>query len=99
MILAAAFAALLTTAGPADPSPHAPPVMRVVWGDLDLETASGRDALRNRLDYASRRFCDSHRAEVTPHHVRSADFCERGMRAAAVRELPLEARRRLRTAD
>ena len=88
----------LATASPATPDAPAP-VMRVAYSDLDLATPEGRNRFRARLDQSSHSFCQAHRAVVTPQHVRSSNQCERAMRAAALRELPMSLRRQLRTAE
>lgn len=75
------------------------PEMRVAYAEADLATVRGRALLRNRLDQTARDFCAAHRATVTPQHVRASNYCERSMRAAALRELPLNVRRQLRAAD
>lgn len=81
------------------PSQETPPMMRVVYAEADLATVEGRALFRNQLDRTTRDFCAAHRATVTPQHVRASNYCERSMRAAAMRELPLNVRRQLRTAD
>lgn len=89
-------AALLSLGLSAPLPPEEPlPEMRVAWTEADLATVRGRALFRNRLDQAARDFCAVHRAVVTPQHVRASNYCERSMRAAAMRELPLNARRLL----
>lgn len=91
----------LGLASPALPEPREapPPVMRIAYSHAELATPQGRDRVRNRLDAAARDFCAAHRTVVTPQHVRSGNYCEQTMRAAALRELPLSVRRQLRAAD
>lgn len=95
------LAAVLSLSGAAVPPPEDPtaPVMRVRYAEADLATAQGRALFHNQLDRTTRDFCAAHRATVTPQHVRASNYCERSMRAAAMRELPLNVRRQLRAAD
>ena len=97
VIVAALLSLGLATPDPVQQTPA--PVMRVTYAEAELATASGRALFRNRLDETTRDFCAAHRATVTPQHVRASNYCERSMRSAAVRELPLNVRRQLRAAD
>ncbi len=92
-------AALLSLALTDPLSTEEAPVMRVAWAEADLATPAGRTRFHNTLDQTTRDFCAAHRATVTPQHVRASNYCERSMRAAAMRELPLNVRRQLRAAD
>lgn len=82
-----------------EPEGAPPPTMRIAYSHGELATPEGREQVRNRLDAAASDFCAAHRTLVTPQHVHVANYCERTMRAAALRELPLSVRRQLRAAD
>lgn len=97
VIVAALLSLALTDPLPTGDAP--PPVMRVAYAEADLATPGGRTRFHNRLDQTTRDFCAAYRTTVTPQHVRASNYCERSMRAAALRELPLNVRRQLRAAD
>lgn len=98
-VIVAALLSLGLSAPAVPPQEAPPPVMRVSYAEADLATPAGRALFRNRLDLTTRDFCAVHRSTVTPQHVRASNYCERSMRAAAMRELPLNVRRQLRAAD
>jgi UrcA family protein len=91
-ILAAVFSLSAAVPPPEDP---VAPTMRVRYAEADLATAPGRASFRIRLDQATHAFCAVHRVTVTPQHVRTSRYCERTMRSAAIRQLPLNVRRQL----
>ncbi len=92
VILAAVFS--LSAAVPLPEDPVAP-TMRVRYAGAEMETAEGRASFRIRLHQATSAFCAEHRVTVTPQHVRTSRYCERTMRSAAIRQLPLNVRRQL----
>lgn len=94
-VIVAALLSLGLSAPAVPPQEAPPPVMRVSYAEADLATPAGRALFRNRLDQTTRAFCAVHRSTVTPQHVRASNYCERSMRAAAMRELPMNVRRRL----
>ena len=98
-VIVAALMSLGLSSPAVPPEEAPPPVMRVSYAEAELATPAGRALFRNRLDQTTSDFCAAHRATVTPQHVRASNYCERSMRAAAVRELPLNVRRQLRAAD
>ena len=99
VIVAALLSLGLASPALTEPGDAPPPVMRIAYSHAELATPQGRERVRNRLDAAARDFCSTHRTLITPQHVRSGNYCERTMRAAALRELPLSVRRQLRAAD
>lgn len=98
-VIVAALMSLGLSAPAVPPQEGPPPLMRVSYAEAELATPGGRALFRNRLDQTTRDFCAAHRSVVTPQHVRASNYCERTMRAAAMRELPQNVRRQLRAAD
>lgn len=96
-VIVAALMSLGLSSAAVPPEEAPPPVMRVSYAPAELTTRAGRALFRNRLNQTTHEFCAVHRVTVTPQHVRTSNYCERTMRAAAIRQLPLNVRRQLAT--
>ncbi len=83
MKLFASLAAVLTLAAAGSASAHE---ARIAWGDLDLSTAAGADALDARLDAAARKMCRDARRPGS--RLGDQAFCLSAFRSEAIRQLP-----------
>ncbi|MBX3563415.1 MAG: UrcA family protein [Sphingomonas sp.] len=81
------------------PLPVAEPAARVFYGDIALDSATGRAALRARVANAARGFCAKHEDEITPDALRTDKFyCLERVRDTLVAEMPGAVRGAYRTA-
>src|SRR5688500_1356845 len=81
-IIAAVAAALALSAGGAASAQDA----RIVWGDLDLASASGAETFDARIDRAARRMCRG--AHRPASRITDRAFCMDAVRREAVAGLP-----------
>jgi UrcA family protein len=71
------------------------PALRVTYGDLALETRTGRATLRERIEVAVRAYCRANDREVVPQLIRNkAGYCVEMVRRSFVAEMPSVVRRR-----
>lgn len=68
--------------------------VRVAYRDLRLESPEGREALRQRVITAVRRYCTVHGPEMTPHASRADPYyCADMMRSWIIGEMRPKVRR------
>lgn len=92
-VLALIAAATLAVVSPAPTAPSvstepAAPAVRVAYGDLDLASASGADALDSRIARASARTCRA----VSGRSIAGRADCQSAFREEALSRLPVSAR-------
>lgn len=76
------------------PAISSEPAARVQYGDLALDRAEGRAALRDRVATAATDYCARHEREVTPDALRNDNFyCRERLRDTLVAEMPSDVRR------
>lgn len=69
------------------------PGARVAYGDLALDRATDRAALRQRVATAARDYCREHEAQVTPDALRTDSFyCLEMLRSTILDEMPRDVR-------
>ncbi len=70
------------------------PAVGLSYADLALDTAAGREALRDRVDAAARTWCRVHGKDVTPQLIRTdKGFCLDAVRQSLRDEMPDAVRR------
>lgn len=69
------------------------PGARVAYGDLALDRAADRAALRQRVATAAHDYCRDHEAQITPDALRNDGFyCLEMLRSTILDELPRNVR-------
>lgn len=85
--------ALLGACAEHSPAISVEPAARVAYGDLALDSADGRAALRQRVAAAARDYCRDHEGHVTPDALRTdAFYCLEMLRSTILDEMPVEVR-------